>query len=459
MKIHFSFLACRFDFRQSIRSPTRRTDHAPHTLNRLYSSPTHRLPSATGHGSSLKGSAFITVPASLLGVMSSRRLEAELLGKIVFARFLERPLRTFDRLVRQLEASPVFSALREAAVVLDRLAGARAVEPGPVVPATLGTVVVEGSDVDFVYHSTSYTREYRFEESVLRRGVFGAGADAEITRAVYRLHLVNSRNRLTHALVRHLLHTQAPYLRGGDPLALHPLTQAALSARLRSDARLDVVADAGRLSRLIRALLIRLPTGKEIRLRTLCPTARQVHCYRLGDVVKNEKTLILRGVFPAPLTDEALARHLQRTFGVRVSRRTVASLRRELGIPAYGVRCRRQDYLTATAGFSSLLPLTVQTLRNAVPAQPGIYELRVDGAQPAPCGVIYIGGTGNLYKRLSDHLRGSSGNARLRCYLATGGMRLRFRVVTEGWRQAERELYQVFCESFAAAPACNRMRP
>ena len=37
--------------------------------------------------------------------------------------------------------------------------------------------------------------------------------------------------------------------------------------------------------------------------------------------------------------------------------------------------------------------------------------------------------------------------------------RVRFRVVSEGWRWVERELYRVFCETFGAPPLANRMSP
>jgi RNA polymerase sigma-54 factor len=36
---------------------------------------------------------------------------------------------------------------------------------------------------------------------------------------------------------------------------------------------------------------------------------------------------------------------------------------------------------------------------------------------------------------------------------------VRFRLVSEGWRWAERDLYRVFCETFGTPPLCNRMSP
>lgn len=85
----------------------------------------------------------------------------------------------------------------------------------------------------------------------------------------------------------------------------------------------------------------------------------------------------------------------------------------------------------------------------------------IDAQMPSPeaTGVVYIGSTRDLRKRLVDHLRGSSGNPRLAGCLADGVARVRFRMVHEGWREVERQLYRVFCEAFGAPPLCNRMSP
>jgi len=144
-----------------------------------------------------------------------------------------------------------------------------------------------------------------------------------------------------------------------------------------------------------------------------------------------------------------------------------------LAIPDCRSRSQRMNYLAATEGFSALVPLTPQALRTAVPAQPGVYEIRAaldspmrseagwleKSTPPGPHGVVYIGSTGDLRKRLGDHLRGSSDNMLLHYPLSDGVARVRFRLVSEGWRRAERDLYRVFCETFGTPPLCNRMSP
>jgi RNA polymerase sigma-54 factor len=293
-----------------------------------------------------------------------------------------------------------------------------------------------------------------------------------MTGALHRLRLINTRNRLTHAMMEAVLASQASYLRSGDILALRPLTQAAVSAWLRSKSNLSVVADPGRISRLVRRLSIALPNGKVVPLGTLFPKPRQVYCHFVKHEIRKETILLAQGFTAKPLTDEAIADLLDHEHGICLSRRTVADIRRSLAIPDWRSRRQRMNYLAATEGFSALVPLTPQALRTAVPTHAGVYEIRSvsafplggqDGAgeraSPVPHGVVYIGSSGDMRKRLGEHLRGNSGNDCLSCHIDKGTARVRFRLVSDDWRRMERELYRVFCETFGAPTPCNRMSP
>ena len=407
------------------------------------------------------------------------KIDAALLGKIVLARFLELPLRTFDRQVTQVESSAEFTSLHPWMSV-DRLAGARVVAHDAAnilkTPASpiLGEIREEGGSLIFLYHRASYAREYRFDEEGIKRRMSRPNFPAEQASALHRLRLINTRNRLTHALIQTVLAAQTAYLRSGQALALLPLTQAAIAARLRSESNLSVVADPGRISRLVRGLSIILPNGKVVRLSTLFPKPRQVHCQFVDHVIKVEKTWMAAGGLREPLSDKAIAEILGREYGVRLLRRTVANIRHDLAIPDCRSRSQRMNYLAVTEGFSALVPLTPQTLRAVVPADPGVYEIRASLASPlggegqewpgeristVSHSVVYIGSAGDLRKRLGDHLRGSSDNAVLYRHIADGAARVRFRLISDGWRLVERELYRVFCETFGAPPPCNRMSP
>ena len=301
----------------------------------------------------------------------NNKIDAALLGKIVLARFLELPLRAVDRLAAQAESSAGFTALRPW-VSVGRLEGARVVHGAADIPRIqaspiLGEVHAAGRELMFLYHREAYAREYRFDEEGVNCLMARADSPAELARALRRLRLINTRNRLTHALMQAVLASQAAYLRSGQVLTLLPLTQAAISARLRSESNLSVVADPGRISRLVRGLSITLPNGKAVPLNTLFPKPRQVHCHFVDHMIKAEKTWMAEGLLRGPLTDEAIAAILEREHGIRLSRRTVANIRHGLAIPDYNSRSQRTDYLAATDGFSALVPLTAQALRTAVP--------------------------------------------------------------------------------------------
>lgn len=406
------------------------------------------------------------------------RIDAALLGKIVLARFLEMPLRGFDRFVTRVESSAEFSASRPWATVA-RMEGAQVRESAADVPPTasssiLGEVCERGGRPMLVYRRESFAREYLFDEKGLHRLRSREGFPKEPARTLHRLRLINSRNRLTHALVQALLASQAEYLLSGEPSSLVPLTQAQMSERLRAQAGLSMVADGGRISRLVRGLSITLPHRKAIPLTELFPGSRRIQCHFVDHVIKREKSWIAEGALMRPLSDEAIAEILERENGIRLSRRTVTNIRHALAIPDCRRRGPRMNYLTATAGFSALVPLTPQTLRSVVPAHPGVYEIRSDSLPdperkadtserrilpPEPHVVVYIGSAGDLRKRLGDHLRGSSGNALLYRHIADGAARVRFRMISDGWRWVERELYQIFCDTFGAPPLANRMSP
>jgi len=413
----------------------------------------------------------------------NNKIDAALLGKIVLARFLELPLRAFDRLVTQTEFSTGFTALRPW-VTVSQLEGAQVAHdaadthqtgtPQTQASPILGEIHETSQGLMFLYHRDSYAREYRFDEEGVNHLMSRPDFPVERAGVLRRLRLINTRNRLTHALMQAVLASQAAYLRSGQALALLPLTQAEISARLRTESNLSVVADPGRISRLVRVLSIALPNGKAVPLGGLFPKPRQVHCHFVDHVIKREKTWMLEGVLREPLTDEAIAAILEREYGIRLLRRTVANIRHDLAIPDCRSRSQRMNYLAATEGFSALVPLTPQALRTAIPAQPGVYEIRAalglpmgeakagwleKSAPPGPHSIVYIGSSGDLRKRLGDHLRGNSDNVLLHNHLADGAARVRFRLVSEGWRRAERDLYRVFCETFGTPPLCNRMSP
>lgn len=399
---------------------------------------------------------------------NNKQLDATTLGKIVLARCLSRSLRYYERAVSEIEISPHFHSAHW--VAPDLLDGA-SVEADFIVhrpvPSSLGRVTHLAGAPAFIYRHVAFAREYRFDETAIGDLRASGGIAGDQVALLHRLRLVNSRNRLTHAVMNSLLEAQRDFFATGDPLALVPLPQARLSRHINEREELPMVADAGRISRLVRSLAITMPDGKTLPLSRLFLSERQRHCHRLDLLVKSEKQRLLAGEIARPWTDTQLAALLEQRHGTRLSRRSIAAIRHQLAIPDSRRRAALTDYRTATEGFSALLPLTQSALAVHVPCRAGIYEIRAPVAAENRCPtdaverlpVVYVGSTQNLRKRLADHLRGSSGNMALHLHLAEGRAKVRFRIVEEHWRQIERHLYLTYRETFGIPPLCNRMSP
>lgn len=399
---------------------------------------------------------------------NNNKLDAVTLGKIVLARCLSQPLRYYERSVVEMERSSHFHSIRWLGRGL--LTGANVESdlsthrPGP---SSLGRIVHLDSDLSFIYRHVAFAREYSFDETMIGDlRASGAIADDQIA-LLHRLRLVNSRNRLTHALINSLLCAQRDFLVTGDPLMLVPLPQAHISRLINESAELPMVADASRISRLVRRLTITMPDGVILPLSRLFPSERLLHCYRLDFLIKSEKQLLLAGEIERPWTDAQLAGLLEQRYETCLSRRSIAAIRHQLAVPDCRRRAALTDYRAATEEFSALLPLTQSALAAHIPPRAGVYEIRspvtaesrcpADAAERLP--VVYIGSTCDLRKRLTDHLRGSSGNMTLHLHVAEGRAKVRFRIVEQHWRQVERHLYLTYRETFGVPPPCNRMSP
>jgi hypothetical protein len=187
------------------------------------------------------------------------------------------------------------------------------------------------------YLSPSYARgrysiDYeRFEE--LRGSGAITGAEAKEIRQLFkRLELINSRKDTMTRILQGIIEKQSPYFESGNGKAVLPFSQKELAERI------ELVPSS--ISRAISGKSLETPWGEEKALKDFFPRPR---------VFRKElvKQLLETGEeFPS---DEAIKTKLEQTFGVSVSRRLVASLRKELKIPAAWKR-RNQPSKKAKGG-------------------------------------------------------------------------------------------------------------
>ncbi|BAM06311.1 RNA polymerase factor sigma-54 [Leptospirillum ferrooxidans] len=380
------------------------------------------------------------------------KLDPALLGKIVVARFLELPLQRFDLFVQRLESELLTQRL-SGVITIREIEGTKMGQNVDPEGKTIGEIGWEGNTPELLYHKKSYIRTYHFDDTD-QEGIL---QKKEFQKMVQSFRLINTRNHLTYALIQYMLRYQATYLRASDPTLLRPLTQSQISFGLATGGFYSGIADSSRISRLIRTLFVKMPDNRIRDLSILSPSSREICCHFINRVIKLERSLMDEGKLLDPLTDGEIAERVGADFGSHLSRRTVAYIRRELGIPEGKERRQVRCYHVATAHFSPPMFLSTPILREVVPNEPGVYEIRsfVPGSHE---GVIYIGSTRDLRKRLHHHLQGTGNNQRLREKIVRGA-RFRFRIVREHWRDEEREIYRTFCVTYGTPPECNRMSP
>lgn len=391
-----------------------------------------------------------------MNAASGKRLNPALFGKILLARFLDLSLKRFDAYVKALDADPGLERLSRLLEV-GQMKGTKVVRlPTGDLPV-VGEILSNETFPLFLYYRTSCTREYKFDDSAMGEFLQDGSGNEDLRRIVRRLRLVNTRNRMSHSLIEYLLRYQIDYLLCGDPVCLRPITQTQLSDRLSSESQFRDRFDASRLSRIFRNLHVLFPDSQIRGLEYMCPNSREVYCHFVKRVIKNEKSLMAEGEIDAPLSDNEVARRVEEAFGTRISRRTVAHIRREMGIPGKIGRAKSGIYREATADFSPPYVLSPQIVREFAPAEPGVYEIRsfVPGS---PEEVLYIGSAGNIRKRLSYHLYASGCNPLLRKKISEGA-RFRYRIFKEDWRTEERNVYRSFRDTFGKPPECNRASP
>ena len=187
---------------------------------------------------------------------------------------------------------------------------------------------VERGSEGFVigYYSPSFARgrysiNYERFEELKKNGTFGETEAKEAKQLFRKLELINTCKDTITQILQSVVEKQALYFESGNPKALLPLSQKELAKKIG-------LAPSS-VSRAIRGRSIVTPWGAEVSLKRFFPRPREFRKELLRHLLETDKELF---------SDEAIRSKLWEKFGVAISRRLVANLRKELKFPAARIR-------------------------------------------------------------------------------------------------------------------------
>ena len=199
-------------------------------------------------------------------------------------------------------------------------------------PSSLGSGVVRYSRIASIdrdrqgfvigYFSPLFARgryaiDYEKFEELRASGTLNESEAKEARQLFKRLELINSRKNTVSQILQKIVEHQTLYLESGKAQSLLPFSQKELAAKLG--------LTPSSVSRAIRDKSIDTPWHEEVPLKNFFPRPRRFKKGLLKQLLEAEKGLT---------SDEAIRERLREKFGVAISRRSIANLRRELKIPA-----------------------------------------------------------------------------------------------------------------------------
>ena len=174
------------------------------------------------------------------------------------------------------------------------------------------------------YLSPSYARgrysiDYEGFEELRGSGAITGAEVKEIRQLFKRLELINSRKDTVTRILQGIVEKQVPYFESGNVKAVLPFSQKELAERI------GLVPSS--ISRAISGKSLETPWGEEKALKDFFPRPRMFRRELIRQLLETGEE------FPS---DEAIKAKLEQKFGVSISRRSIASLRKELKIaPAW----------------------------------------------------------------------------------------------------------------------------
>jgi len=177
----------------------------------------------------------------------------------------------------------------------------------------------EGSIIGYLspsYARGRYSIDYERFEELRGSGAITEAEVKEIRQLFKRLELINSRKDTVTRILQGIVEKQAPYFESGNVKAVLPFSQKELAEKI------ELVPSS--ISRAISGKSLETPWGEEKALKDFFPRPRTFRKELVRQILETGEE------FPS---DEAIKVKLEQTFGVSISRRSIADLRKELKLP------------------------------------------------------------------------------------------------------------------------------
>lgn len=157
----------------------------------------------------------------------------------------------------------------------------------------------------------------------LKNRVFSQAELKKIDRLLYALKAINTRKSIIYQVIRKILKKQAIYFATTNPKDLVSLSQRELAKEMNVNPSL--------ISRAIAHRSIETPRGEEYPVKYFFLSRKKIIKRLITDIIDDGKCIY---------TDEGIRGELRKAFDIDISRRSVASYRKELKIPLYSERTK-----------------------------------------------------------------------------------------------------------------------
>lgn len=197
--------------------------------------------------------------------------------------------------------------------------------------STIASIEKNNGELSIGYFSPEmakgrYLIDFDRVETIKKVETFAKDEIRKIDSLLNKLRLINSRKTTIYEAIQNLIEVQCDFLLSGDLKDLKPFTQVSLSTKMGVNPSL--------ISRAINRKAIRTPQGRQISLKTLFPSEREIRKKLIREVIEQEKNEIQNRSLSKAYSDEEIRTQLRKKYGTSVSRRSISDCRKNLKIPS-----------------------------------------------------------------------------------------------------------------------------